>query len=120
MIGGEPHTQWLPEEIARDAGGYVITGRDLARARRPTRRWEHDREPAALETSMPGVFAAGDVRNGSIKRVASAVGDGATVVRLVQEHLREDEPERAADQHDSPCDHPAHQRHRDHQAKDTI
>ena len=94
MIGGEPHTQWLPDEIARDAQGYLITGRDLLE--QPGVHWEHDREPLTLETSMPGVFAAGDVRQGSIKRVASAVGEGATVVRLVHEHLREDERERAA------------------------
>ena len=56
----------------------------------------YDREPLTLETSMPGVFAAGDVRQGSIKRVASAVGEGATVVCLVHQHLREEEPERAA------------------------
>ena len=90
MIGGEPHTQWLPDEIARDAQGYLITGRDLLE--QPGVHWEYDREPLTLETSMPGVFAAGDVRQGSIKRVASAVGEGATVVRLVHEHLREHEP----------------------------
>jgi thioredoxin reductase (NADPH) len=94
MIGGEPHTQWLPEEIARDAQGYVITDRDLLEP--PGAHWEHHREPLTLETSMPGVFAAGDVRQGSIKRVASAVGEGATVVRLLHQHLRESEPERAA------------------------
>lgn len=94
MIGGEPHTQWLPDEVVRDARGYIVTGRDLLE--RPGVRWEHDRDPLALETSVPGVFAAGDVRQGSIKRVASAVGEGATVVRLIHEHLREDEPEYAA------------------------
>jgi thioredoxin reductase (NADPH) len=73
MIGGEPHTEWLPEEIERDEGGYVVTDR-------------------GLETTMPGVFAAGDVRRDSIKRVASAVGEGATVVRLVHEYLRDSEP----------------------------
>jgi thioredoxin reductase (NADPH) len=93
MIGGEPHTQWLPDEIARDAQGYVITDRDLLEQ---GVHWEHDREPLTLETSMPGVFAAGDVRQGSIKRVASAVGEGATVVRLLHEHLRDYEPARAA------------------------
>jgi thioredoxin reductase (NADPH) len=87
MIGGEPHTQWLPPEIARDSGGYVLTGRDLMP--QPDVNWPCDREPLPLETGMPGVFAAGDVRHGSISRVASAVGDGATVVRLVHEHLRE-------------------------------
>jgi thioredoxin reductase (NADPH) len=93
MIGGEPHTRWLPGEIARDAGGYLITGRDLLE--QPGVHWTYDREPLTLETSMPGVFAAGDVRQGSIKRVASAVGEGATVVRLIHEHLREDDPKRA-------------------------
>ena len=94
MIGGEPHTQWLPDEIARDAQGYLITGRDLLE--QPEQHWNQDREPFPLETSMPGVFAAGDVRQGSIKRVASGVGEGATVVRLVHEHLRAHEPERTA------------------------
>jgi thioredoxin reductase (NADPH) len=94
MIGGEPHTQWLPDEIARDTQGFLLTDRDLLEE--PGVRWEHDRAPLTLETSMPGVFAAGDVRQGSIKRVASAVGEGATVVRLVHEHLREAEPVRAA------------------------
>ena len=86
MIGGEPHTQWLPEEIARDDQGYVITGRAVLG--QPDVEWNHHREPLPLETSMSGVFAAGDVRQDSIKRVASAVGDGATVIRLVHEHLR--------------------------------
>ncbi len=76
VIGGDPKTRWLPDEIERDAQGYVVTGRDL-------------------ETSMPGVFAAGDVRQGSIKRVASAVGEGATVVRMVHEYLREVDSELA-------------------------
>ncbi len=86
MIGGEPHTQWLPEEIARDAQGFVVTGRDVLD--QPRVRWDRDRDPLPLETSMPGVFAAGDIRQGSIKRVASAVGEGSTAVRLVHEHLR--------------------------------
>jgi thioredoxin reductase (NADPH) len=94
MIGGEPHTQWLPDEIARDAQGYLVTGRDLLE--QPGVRWSQEREPLPLETSMPGVFAAGDVRQGSIKRVASGVGEGATVVRLVHEHLRIDAPGRTA------------------------
>jgi thioredoxin reductase (NADPH) len=86
MIGGEPHTRWLPDDIARDAQGYLITGRDVLD--QPATPWTYHREPLTLETSMPGVFAAGDVRQGSIKRVASAVGEGATVVRMVHEHLR--------------------------------
>jgi thioredoxin reductase (NADPH) len=86
MIGGEPHTQWLPDEVARDAQGYVVTGRDVLE--QPGVHWEGESDPLPHETSMPGVFAAGDVRQGSIKRVASAVGEGATVVRLVHEYLR--------------------------------
>lgn len=94
MIGGEPHTQWLPDEIVRDARGYLVTGRDVLE--QPGTPWAHGRDPLPLETSIPGVFAAGDVRQGSIKRVASAVGEGATVVRLVHEHLRADELDRIA------------------------
>jgi thioredoxin reductase (NADPH) len=86
MIGGQPHTNWLPDETVRDQQGYLVTGGDLLEGDEAT--WEHEREPLALETSMSGVFAAGDVRHGSIKRVASAVGEGATVIRLVHEHLR--------------------------------
>jgi thioredoxin reductase (NADPH) len=82
LIGGEPHTQWLPGPIQLE-GGYIMTGRDVA----PTPGWPLDRAPLPLETSMPGVFAAGDARYRSIKRVASAVGDGATAVRLTQEYL---------------------------------
>jgi len=86
MIGGEPHTQWLPDDIVRDPQGYVVTGREVLE--QPGVPWNGGADPLPLETSMPGVFAAGDVRQGSIKRVASAVGEGATVVRLVHEYLR--------------------------------
>jgi thioredoxin reductase (NADPH) len=96
MIGGEPHTQWLPDDIARDPRGYVLTGRDVPQ---PLRSPGH--ELLTLETSMPGVFAAGDVRQGSIKRVASAVGEGATVIRMVHEHLRADEHPRTQGEHDA-------------------
>jgi thioredoxin reductase (NADPH) len=90
MIGGEPHTRWLEGEIARDRQGYLITGRELLDGAGAC--WSLSREPFPLETSMPGVFAAGDVRQDSIRRVASAVGDGATAVRLVHEYLREQQP----------------------------
>jgi thioredoxin reductase (NADPH) len=89
MIGGVPHTRWLPDEIARDPQGYLLTGREILE--HPEFPWPLDRDPLPLETSTPGVFAAGDVRNGSVKRVASAVGEGASVVRLIHEFLREDE-----------------------------
>ncbi len=82
LIGGEPRTQWLPDTVELD-GGYIRTGRDVTRPG----RWPLDRPPLPLETSVPGVFAVGDARSRSIKRVASAVGDGATAVRVVQEYL---------------------------------
>ena len=86
LIGGEPRTQWLPGTIQLE-GGYILTGRDVVRDGAHPSRWPLDRAPLPLETSMPGVFAAGDARYRSIKRVASAVGDGATAVRLVHEYL---------------------------------
>jgi thioredoxin reductase (NADPH) len=86
LIGGEPCTQWLPETVQLQ-WGYILTGRDVVRDGSHPSRWPLDRAPLPLETSVPGVFAAGDARYRSIKRVASAVGDGATVVRLVQEYL---------------------------------
>ncbi len=82
LIGGEPHTQWLGEAVQLERG-YILTGRDAAQG--PA--WAAGRAPLPLETSVPGVFAAGDARYRSIKRVASAVGDGATAVRLTQEYL---------------------------------
>jgi thioredoxin reductase (NADPH) len=86
LIGGVPRTQWLPADIQLRSG-YIVTGRDIARDGAPAARWPLERAPLPLETSMPGVFAAGDARHRSIKRVASAVGDGATAVRLVHEYL---------------------------------
>ena len=86
LIGGEPRTQWLPDVTQVDCG-YILTGRDVERDGVHPSRWPLDRAPFPLETSMPGVFAAGDARYRSIKRVASAVGDGATAVRLVHEYL---------------------------------
>ena len=86
LIGGEPRTQWLSGTVQLHCG-YVLTGRDVARDGAHPSRWPLDRAPFPLETSVPGVFAVGDVRYRSIKRVASAVGDGATAVRLVHEYL---------------------------------
>jgi thioredoxin reductase (NADPH) len=79
MIGGHPHTEWLPSEVERDDQGFVLTGTDLP----DDRTWPLARSPFLLETSMPGVFAAGDVRHGSAKRVASAVGEGSVAVQLL-------------------------------------
>ncbi|WP_328327561.1 FAD-dependent oxidoreductase [Kribbella sp. NBC_00382] len=84
FIGAAPRTDWLPGELLRDDKGFVLTGPDL-RGRPPG--WALDRDPYHLETSMPGVFAAGDVRAESVKRVASAVGDGAMAVTLVHRYL---------------------------------
>jgi thioredoxin reductase (NADPH) len=84
FIGADPRTSWLPQEIERDEKGFVRTGADLARSP----YWTSGRQPLLLETSRPGVFAAGDVRSGSVKRVASAVGEGAMAVQFVHEHLR--------------------------------
>jgi thioredoxin reductase (NADPH) len=87
LIGAEPRTGWLPKEIVRDQQGYVVTGPDLLRDGRPPWGWPLGRPPLPMETSMPGVFAAGDVRYGSVKRVASAVGAGANAVQSVHEHF---------------------------------
>ena len=85
LIGAEPHTGWLPEEIVRDQQGYVVTGPDLLQDGGPPRGWPLGRLPLPMETSVPGVFAAGDVRYGSVKRVASAVGAGAITIQSVHE-----------------------------------
>lgn len=87
LIGAEPHTGWLPEEITRDEGGYIVTGRDLSRYGQPRRGWHVERLPLEMETSMAGVFAVGDARHGSVKRVASAVGAGSIAVQSVHEYL---------------------------------
>jgi thioredoxin reductase (NADPH) len=86
LIGGEPRTGWLPPDVER-LDGYILTGRDVTLHATSRTRWPLDRAPLPLETSLPGVFAAGDARFRSIKRVASAVGDGATVIRLVHDYL---------------------------------
>jgi thioredoxin reductase (NADPH) len=88
MIGAKPHTEWLEGIAERDSQGYLLTGRDLRRAGKLPAMWPLGRPPLLLETSIPGVFAAGDVRHKSIKRVASAVGEGATAIQLVHEYLQ--------------------------------
>jgi thioredoxin reductase len=87
LIGSQPRTQWLGKAIARDQRGFILTGPDLP-AGTGGRRWRPARRPLALETSLPGVFAAGDVRHGSVKRVASAVGEGAATIPMVHRYLR--------------------------------
>jgi thioredoxin reductase (NADPH) len=83
FIGADAETAWLPPDIARDARGYVLTGPDVAKAG----RWPLDRDPYLLETSVPGMFACGDVRSGPIKRVASAVGEGSMAIAFVHQIL---------------------------------
>ncbi len=83
FIGQTAHTDWLADVVQLDDRGFVLTGADLG----PLKGWNVDRDPLPLETSVPGIFAAGDVRHGSIKRVAGAVGEGATAIRFVHQHL---------------------------------
>jgi thioredoxin reductase (NADPH) len=85
LIGAAPHTNWLPPQIQRDRHGYVHTGTDV----RPA---APGRPPLLFETSVPGIFAVGDVRHGSIKRVASSVGEGAIAVQLLHDYLAPDTP----------------------------
>ncbi len=80
MIGADASTSWLPGELQRDERGYICTGRDLE-------TWKIDREPFPLETSLPGVFCAGDVRHGSIKRVSSGVGEGSMAIAFIHQYL---------------------------------
>jgi thioredoxin reductase (NADPH) len=84
MIGAQPHTGWLPEAVERDRFGFVLAGNDAA----ASARWSLDRRPMPYESTVPGLFAVGDVRCGSVKRVASAVGEGSVVVSQVHEHLK--------------------------------
>ena len=89
MIGANPNTTWLPAELERDGGGYICTGRDL-------KTWRRDREPFPLETSLPGVFCAGDVRHASIKRVSSGVGEGSMAIAFIHQYLALEESARVA------------------------
>jgi thioredoxin reductase (NADPH) len=88
FIGADAETDWLPPEIALDPKGFVLTGPDAA----ASGRWELDRDPYLLETSVPGIFACGDVRFSPVKRVAAAVGEGSMAIAFVHQYLREAEP----------------------------
>jgi thioredoxin reductase (NADPH) len=87
FIGTRPRSEWLPPDVLRDDKGFVLTGRDLIAAEGFTRIWKERREPLTLESSVPGLFAAGDLRAGAMNRVASAVGEGSMVVHLAHEYL---------------------------------
>ena len=86
FIGADADTEWLPGAIARNARGYVLTGNDVSR----NGSWSHGRDPYLLESSVPGVFACGDVRLSPIKRVASAVGEGSMAIAFVHQYLQLD------------------------------
>jgi thioredoxin reductase (NADPH) len=88
FVGAEPHTDWLGTAPARSDRGYILTGGQVLDLPDNCAPWPLDRHPLALETSVPGVFAAGDVRDQSIKRVASAVGEGSMAVLLVHQYLK--------------------------------
>ena len=87
FIGAAPCTDWLGKEVRRDENGFVLTGPDLLTDGQLPADWPLERQPYFLETSVPGIFAAGDVRGQSVKRVASAVGEGAMAVTLVHRYL---------------------------------
>jgi thioredoxin reductase (NADPH) len=89
FIGAEPHTGWLTGIIQRDANGFILTGMDLVQngLQRP-QGWLLNRQAFLLETNIPGIFAAGDVRHGSIKRISAGVGEGSTAIQLMHQYLR--------------------------------
>jgi thioredoxin reductase (NADPH) len=87
LIGADPHTGWLPDGIVKDDWGFIVTGGDLLEHGASRAGWPLDRPPMLLETSVPGVFAAGDARHRSVKRVASAVGEGSVAITLVHQYL---------------------------------
>ena len=87
MIGAAPNTAWLADLVERDEFGFILSGRDLVRDGKRPKGWQLDRDPALLETSVPGIFVVGDVRHGSVKRVASGVGEGSVAISFVHQYL---------------------------------
>jgi thioredoxin reductase (NADPH) len=87
FIGAAPRTEWLPERVLRDEHGFVLAGPDLKRNGKLPEKWPEERDPYLLETGVPGLFVAGDVRYGSVKRVASSVGEGSIAVQFMHQYL---------------------------------
>jgi thioredoxin reductase (NADPH) len=87
FIGALPRTDFLGEGIERDDRGFILTGPDLMQGGQRPKKWAVDRDPFLLETNVPGVFAVGDVRHGSVKRVASGVGEGSVAVQFIHQYL---------------------------------
>ncbi|MEH1940905.1 MAG: FAD-dependent oxidoreductase [Nostoc sp.] len=87
LIGAKPHTDWLGGVVERDEQGFILTGPSLIPNKRCSKAWKLDRQPFLLESSVPGIFVAGDVRNGSVKRVASGVGEGAIAIQFIHQYL---------------------------------
>ena len=88
FIGAKPHSEFVADVVERNEAGFILTGPDLIRDGRRPKNWRLNRDPYLLETSVPGIFAAGDIRQGTIRRVASAVGQGSTAVSLVHQYLK--------------------------------
>jgi thioredoxin reductase (NADPH) len=89
FIGAVPHTEVFAGLIERDANGFILTGQDLIQdGHKHPKGWSLDRSPFLLETNVPGIFAAGDVRHGSTKRVATSVGEGSLAVQLIHQYLK--------------------------------
>ena len=86
-IGAQPRTDWLGNLVERDERGFILSGPDLLHGGKRPASWTLDRDPGLLETNVPGIFVVGDVRHGSVKRVASGVGEGAVVVQFMHQYL---------------------------------